>query len=208
MKYTLIIIGFFLVIACNPKNTEQNNDKTSEVSKEQDTLVLIKKDSSLKHTLLYKYFPPIIKNYKTIGYPDANDKPTGLPTGETASSYTFPKYISFAKHLYVRNGRSIAIEILDYNIERDAINGYKKMFSLDSIYENAVESNFLYNLKIAKTKASYKVFKQENKYEMHIVVCDRFVININILGEENGLSILKNVAAEIPVNLLIKDYCN
>jgi hypothetical protein len=205
LSLILISIIFF---ACNPKEENKGEIAENIIHNKTETVISPKKDTSVNHVLLFKYFPKSIEQYKTIGYPDENDNPTGLPTGETASQYTYPKFISFAKHLYENHGKTIAVEILDYNIEKSAINGVGKMFSMDSAYKNEIENNDLYELKILKTKASYKEFKNENKTEMHIIVCERFLININILGAVNGVNLLKKVANEIAIKKLIEDYCD
>ena len=208
MKYYLLIMICFTFCACNPKTTKEKRAVQKQNKEITDTIVQVKKDSSISHTLLFKYFPQEISTFNTIGYPDKNDNPTGLPTGETASPYTFPKFISFAKHLYEKKGSSVAIEILDYNIKKEAIYDIIEMMAIDSAYENNSELNNLYNLSITNTKASYKIFKNENKCEMHIILCNRFVINIHIFGEMNGFQLLKKVASSIPIKSLMKDYCD
>lgn len=208
MKHLLLILSCIAFWACNPKDKQKENSTENQKKEINDTTLQIKKDSSLSHILLFKYFPKEIKSFKTVGYPDKNDNPTGLPTGETASPYTYPKFISFAKHLYEKGEKSIAIEILDYKIETTAINDFKKMMAMDSAYENSSEINIVYSLSIPNTTTSYKVYINERKCEMHIVLCDRFVININILGVANGAELLKKVATVIQLQQLKEDYCN
>jgi hypothetical protein len=209
-KFFLIVI--ILSAACSNKPTEISS---AEERKAKDTTTAAQplpavtppEDTALHHEEMFKYFPPKIQGYKATGYPDENDYLSGEPTGETASKFTSGGPVSFAKQLYVNGEQSLAIEIIDYNPAKNYLEGLYKMYDFSSDVDNNLKKSVVKDLGIERVKSQLVYLKETNSAEMHIFICNRFLINISTVNIKSyEVAVMKGVNG-FKIKELIKGHC-
>jgi len=213
------LMAFFIfisiILSCNPKTSEHNptlssTDNTTDTHNSsissQDSLTNTTK--AISHKVLFNFFPKSIDGYKTVGYPDEEDNFTGLPTGETESNFTSPKFMSFAKHLFEsKSGNLLAIEVIDYNPNKESLNGFYKMYNGGTGIDDKAIKTTSYDLGIGNTQTLIREFVTLNKAEMHVFICNRFLINLQISNSTNNIKELKKAASLLNIRHMADIYC-
>lgn len=203
-----LLSGLLILSACNnpsmPGSEKPQTDtglKAGPTTPVNDTSL-----QALDHRALIQYLPVKPEGYKAIGYPDINDKYDGMATGETRSPMATPKYVSFAKHQYEKGKTRAEVSIIDFLPGKSEYEGFKRLYLG---LEKRTETQLMYraSLTLPSTEAAYNLFPPENKGELHLFVCDRFLVDIRVVETKEAEKELKKILASVRIADLVKDHC-
>lgn len=207
---TLVIGSLFFLYACNSNSSvptpeagqaKDTNFKAGPTSPVDDTSL-----QALDHKLLITYLPEKVTGYKAIGYPDLDDKYDGLATGETRSPVANPKYGSFAKQQYEKGMTRGEISLVDFLPGRNEFEGFRRLY-LSTVKDTKIQVMKRVDLGLPSTEAAFNLFPEENKGDLRLFVCNRFLISIQVVDTKDAETELKKIAAAIRVSDLVKDQC-
>lgn len=205
----VFVIGSFSILsACNNSVTKEETGQVKDTSFKAGPTSPVD-DTSLQamdHMVLINYLPEKINGYKAIGYPDLNDKYDGQATGETRSPVANPKYGSFAKHQYEKGKSRAEITLVDFLPGRNEFEGFRRLY-LSTSMDTKIQVMRRVDLGLQSTEAAFNLFPEENKGDLRLFVCNRFLISIQVVDTKDAETELKKIAAAIRVSDLVKDQC-
>lgn len=208
MKQFTINVSFCLLIAfaaCKSKDnktesqtttTEQttaNETSTSENAPTENTNARWEARKAKGDTLAMPYkdleaYLPDINGYTKEG-------------GAKGSQMNMPGMgsVSQGEQNYVNGDKHVSIKLVDYNSSYQTFQGLTAMYGMAFSMEDDTKKQNKVDLGNKDVAAYQTVYKTEKKAEMVIVAAGRFIINIDVNGE-NDEAFLKNVAKSINLN--------
>lgn len=207
-SHVLVFGSLFFLSACNNSAPKEESSLVNDTSFKAGPTTLVNDTSfqAMDHKVLITYLPEKVVGYKTIGYPDINDKYDGQATGETRSPVANPKYGSFAKQQYEKGKSRAEIALIDFLPGRNEFEGFRRLYLSTSMITKIQEMRRV-DLALPATEAAFNLFPEENKGELRLFVCNRFLISIQVVDSKDAETELKKIAAAIRVSDLVKDQC-